>query len=562
LTIIPPQDSKRPSELSWDKRRYVQKAARSISEIQPNVNNVADVVVFLEVLGYDNNSVKRNGFSDPYELASFVYDFVDYYDHVGRVAGKQTILKSSFVNPVPSAKQRIVEGLGYASPWLGSLVILYITGFSLWMAEKLPADIIIAFIAGVFLGLIFTEGPLQVFNRLFSFYHLQSNVGEVRRVLKRNYIMIGIMLSIIISALYIVAIFANIPYELINLTAISTVTISLHRTSYMIIYALKKLRQLILAYILAFAALISIYLLVPESILPDPVIRYFVALVTSFVILSSFASYYHFKILTNSSSTPGQARSFPSFYSAITTNSRTIRSRFSVQWWDNMPYFLFGIFYFIMLFGDRVMSWIFNPETVSAINGTTLPMAFNSIYHIGADLALFILVPSAIIQFIIISPIYSLTNNKALNLKLSEYKQIDRFLRRSYLKLLIASLTVTVTTYGILNIIGPGLILYYLGGSQTSIQIMRYASIGNVLLSIFNANAMFIIFLNRAKILATITITAVIVLAGLGVIFAQSGFENIVNAYLASSATGMLLTALYVGRIMVNPGSRFFSRYV
>jgi len=168
-------ETSRLKQISWDERLFVQKAARSIAEIQPNVNNIADVVVFLEVLGYDSGSIIKNGFENAYELASYVYDFIDYYDRDGRIIKKEEIVKS-FLNPIPSTKRRITEGLGYASPMLASLVILYITGFSLWMAEKLPADIIIAFIAGVFLGLIFTEGPIQVFNRLFSFYYSQSNI--------------------------------------------------------------------------------------------------------------------------------------------------------------------------------------------------------------------------------------------------------------------------------------------------------------------------------------------------------------------------------------------------
>lgn len=561
MVIVTPESNSKLKQLTWDERLFVQKVARSIAEIQPNVNNIADVVVFLEVLGYDKNSVIKNGFDNPYELASYVYDFIDCYDREGRITKREEMLRS-FLNPVPNTKRRIAEGLGYASPMLGSLVILYIFGFSLWMAEKLPADIIIAFIAGVFLGLIFTEGPIQLFNRLFSFYYSQANIGEVRRILMRNYMMIATMLAIILGALYIIAVFVNIPYELMNLTAISTITISLHRSSYMVMYALKKLRQIILSYVLALAALLSIYLFTPEPILPDPVTRYFIALVAAFAILSVFPIYYHYKVITKRSISTVHGKSFPNFYSIMTVNSRTIKSRFSAQWWDNMPYFVFGIFYFIMLFGDRTISWMFNPETVSAINGTILPMAFNSIYHIGADLALFILVPTTIIQYIIISPIYSLTNNRALELKLSEDKEIDHFLRRTYLKLLIASLTVSLVAYGILNLIGPGLILYYIGGSETSIQILRHASIGNVLLSVFNANSIFIIFLNRAKILAVIAIAAVIVLVTLGIILAQSGFENIANAYLASTITGMVISTLYVAKIMRKAGRSFFSRYV
>lgn len=561
MDTVTPQSNYNLNRLSRDQRLFVQKAARSIAEIQPNVNNIADVVVFLEALGYNNEIIARNGFEHAYELSGYVYDFIDYYDRTGRKEIGQKMLQS-FLDPIPNTKRRIVEGIGYASPMLGSLVILYIFGFSLWMAEKLPADIIIAFIAGVFLGLIFSEGPIQLFTRLFTFYYSQMNIGEVRRVIKRNYIMIGLMLTVILLSLYIVAIFANIPYELMNLTAISAVTISLHRSSFMIMYALKKLKQIIISYSLGFVSLLSIYLLTPDTLLPDPVTRYFVALVTAFAILSVFPAYYHYKIMTKNALSSTRKKSGPAFYTTLTVNPRTIKSCFGVQWWDNFPYFLFGMFYFMLLFGDRTISWIFNPETVSALNGTTLPMAFNSIYHIGADLALFVLVPTTIIQYILISPIYSITNNKAIELKLSETVRIDNFLRRTYGKVLVVTFTVALVTYGVLNLVGPGLILYYLGGSDTSIQILRYASIGNVLLAGFNANSMFLIFLNRGNILATMTIAAVVVLATLGGLLAQSGFEYVANAYLAATAVAFVASSIYVAKIMRKPGSRFFSRYV
>jgi hypothetical protein len=547
------------SELSTEKRVFVRKAARSIAEIQQNVNDISDVVVLLEVLGYDNDTINKNGFETLYEIAKYVHNIIDYYDQANK--NKTDEMLKSFLVPIPSRKQRITEVLGQSSAFLGSLIVLYTTGLSLWMAEKLSADVTIAFVAGVFLGLIFTEGPLQLFYRLFSFYYSQGNIGEVKRVLKRNYVFVGVMLAVILVSLYIIAIFVNIPYELANVTAISTVTLSLHRTSYMIIHALKKIRHLVISYLLAFTALLSVYFLVPETIILDITTRYLVALATAFVILSIFAIYHHYKILTRRSLSTLSAVSVPGFYRVMSVNDRTIRSRFSVQFWDNFQYFIFGILYFIILFGDRILSWIFNPESAIAVNGTLLPIAFNSIYHIGADLALFVMIPTAIIQYIIISPIYLLTNNKSVNINVSEFKKIDQFLQNTYKRLLVASLIASLITAGTLYLIGPN-IVSYLGGSETSIGVLHYALIGNVLLSIFTANSMFIIYLNRAKILSIIAIGAVFVLAVGGTVLAQSGFENIAIAYLISCAISATISTGYTAKIMRSSGNILFARYV
>jgi hypothetical protein len=214
-----------------------------------------------------------------------------------------------------------------------------------------------------------------------------------------------------------------------------------------------------------------------------------------------------------------------------------------------------------MLFGDRILSWFFNPESAIAVNGTLLPIAFNSIYHIGADLALFVMIPTVITQYIIISPIYLLTNNKSVNLNVSEFKKVDQFLQNIYKKLLISSVVVSLITAGTLNLIGPKLVSY-LGGSETSIGVLHYASIGNVLLSIFIGNSMFMIYLNRAKILSVMAIGSVLVLAVGGAILAQSGFENIAISYLASSALSATISTGYTARIMRRPGNILFARYV
>jgi hypothetical protein len=73
---------------------------------------------------------------------------------------------------------------------------------------------------------------------------------------------------------------------------------------------------------------------------------------------------------------------------------------------------------------------------------------------------------------------------------------------------------------------------------------------------------MFMIYLNRAKILSVIAIGAVLVLAIGGVILAQSGFENIAIAYLASSTLLATISTGYAAKIMRRPGNSLFARYV
>lgn len=539
-------------EISRDARVFATKTARSIAEIQQSVNNLADVLVFLEVLGYDDRTAKKNGFENLQELAKYVYNFVDAYDEERPEASSSAV-------EVPSTKKRLAESLSMIFPWLGSLVLLFVTGVSLWMAWGLPADVTTAFLAGVFLGLVVTEGLLQNYNRLFSFYYSQTNIGEVKRSIKRSYVLAGVILSGTVAILYGAAAIANIPIELATIAAVSTVTISLHRVSYVIMYALKKLAHLGISYAIAFATLAGVFFLSPDAI-PDVTVRYFAALGSAFAALSGFAIYHHYKIM-GQSSTSIVARNAPHFYSPLTVNDNTITSRFGVQLWECLPYFMYGTFYFILLFADRAIAWFFNPATVIAANGTVLPLSFNSVYHIGADLALLIILPIAIIQYVITSPIYALVYNRAITLKVSENKKIDWFLQYSYRKLIAASVAVSIAGAVVLNLIAPT-IIEELGGSEVSLRILAFASAGAVFLSMFAANGVFMIFLGKAKALAGVTLVAALIVIVGGVFLAQYGFENAAIAYLSATIFAGL-TSTFIMRVAIRKaGSLLFARYI
>ena len=513
---------------------------------------MADVLVFLEVLGYDDRNANENGFESLNELAKYVYNFIDAYDDK---SGES----DSFTVEVRSTKKRLAESLSMIFPWLGSLVLLFMTGVSLWMAWGLPAGVTTAFLAGVFLGLVLTEGLLQNYNRLFSFYYSQTNIGEVKRSMKRSYALAGVILSGTVAALYGASVLANIPLELTTITAISTVTISLHRVSYVIMYTLKKLAHLTLSYTIAFAVLAGVFFLVPNAI-PDVTVRYFAALGSAFAVLCGFAIYHHYKII-GQSSTYIVAKNAPHFYSPLTVSDNTITSRFGVQLWECLPYFMYGTFYFVLLFADRAISWFFNPVTVTAANGTILPLSFNSVYHIGADLALLVMLPAAIIHYVIMSPIYALVHNRAITLKVSESKKIDWFLQYSYRKLMAASIGVSVAGAVILNLAAP-MVVGYFGGSEVSLRILAFASAGAVFISIFAANGVFMIFLGKAKALAQVSLVAAFIVCVAGVFLAQYGFENTVIAYLAATVFAGMASTIVMRIAIRKAGSLLFARYI
>ena len=538
--------------LTRESRLFVQKTARSIVQIQEGVNNLADIVVFLEVLGYNKELVEKYGFENLYDLANHVYDFIDsYYD---KEQDKEYLhLRAA---PIPSQRQRLAEGLGMIFPWLGSLLLLFITGVSLWMALFLPKEITTLFVGGVFLGLLIMEGPMQAFHRLFTFHYEQGNLGEVKRIIKRCYLEVALILSVVTLVIIAAATMLNIPYQMAGVTIVSVVTVSLHRASYMVIFALKKIKHLITAYTCAFLTITIVYLF-GNAVIPTDSTRYFVALGVAFAVLSVFSIIHHRKMMAKKSISVVMENA-PHFYNPGTVTDTTVSSRFSVQLWETLPHFLFGTMYFVMLFADRVLSWVYNP---AILPGDGKFIEFNTAYHTGVDLGLLVMLAAAMFQYVMMAPIHIRINNMILNLKIGEAKKIDDFIRGQYRQLVLYSLISSVVTASLLAFFAPQ-ITEYLGGTEKTVMLLRLAAISNVFISLFIANNMFLALLNKTKQLVyLVSISASIVIVG-GVILGRSGFENIIVAYLVSAIFSFIVSTVYVNKSMKNAGNVFFSRYV
>jgi uncharacterized membrane protein len=536
------------------KELFVEKVSRSIAELQSNINNLADVMVFLEVLGYNDRDARKQGFSGLFDLAQRVYHRVEYYDEAG--TDEESLIRERSL-PIPSARKRLIESLSLATPWLGGLALLYAFGVSLWLAWGLPLASVTALMIGVLLGLLITEGPLQAFSRIFMFYQAQGNVSECSRALKRSYVALTLLLVFSVSILLASSIILSLPPALAALAAVGAVTISLHRIGYLPIYALKRTKVIVVSYGMALPLLVGVYLLT-QTYLPDPVTRYLVALAAGLGVLSVFAAYYSTKSLVINVNGAG-GPDLPSFYRPAFVNVDTIRSKFSVQFWEALPQYLFGTFFFLLLFSDRVLSWIANP--VKEVGGLVLPMVFNSVYHAGADLALGVMFPVAIVQYVMLSSIHEELNNLSLELRVTETGRVDDFIRRRHAKILALTLAVSGTTAALVAAFAPGL-MAKVGGSQASVMVLYVAASADVLLSIFVVNSSFMMLLNRPKSLALIAAVGASLVVSFGVVLMPFGFQFIVLGYLIACAAVALASTAAVYRLMGRPSSLFFSRFI
>ncbi len=565
-------DAPAHSEISRNAWLNAERAARSISEIQGNISSVTDVLVFLEVLGYDDAAVSKYGFTDLTDFAKYIFDFLDF---VSVPARADQAVQTPVLRGKKRTATRFLEGLALSFPIVGMLAVLFIFGVSLWMARILPIQITTAFLGGVFLGILISEGPTQAFNRLFSFYYSQNNLGEVKRSIKRNDYFVGAALLVSTAFLLTISFLGNIPLGLVAITIFSSITIAIHRSSYLVIFALKKLGQMVVAYSTALTALVLIYLYLPSyavdqvmKYIPASIVgsvgstasfellfRYFSALLAAFAILSIPAAYYRSKIMSSKTVAPSEA---PRFYAPFNVGDKTVRSRLGIQLWETLPYFIFGTFFFLMIFADRILSWIFNPFVA---NYGSLPLEFNAAYHTGADPALIILLATTIVSYVLLSPIYEDLGDSNSKITIANTDLIENILQGAYNKLLIAATLTSTSLAFIVNYEGLE-IMHYLGGGVISLQILRVASIGDVFISIFFVNAMFLTLVNRVKIAAVISVVCVMIVVCVGTLFGIVGFQYIIWAYLLSSFVAMLSSTIYCVSIRGNFSNLFLGRYV
>ena len=113
----------------------------------------------------------------------------------------------------------------------------------------------------------------------------------------------------------------------------------------------------------------------------------------------------------------------------------------------------------------------------------------------------------------------------------------------------------------ILNLAAP-YVMSHVEFSPTSMHVLQIASIANVFMSLFTANSLFLMFTNKIKLLAILMMmSSSIVIVG-GILVANSGFENLVFAYLGATIFAALVSTIYANKTIKNASSIIFARLI
>src|SRR5205085_5615623 len=155
-----------------------------------------------------------------------------------------------------------------------------------------------------------------------------------------------------------------------------------------LLYVLKMTENILAAYACAFAIMMAVFYALPDSG-TNLAVRYFTSLAFSFCYLSLYSLYCHvvaFRKIANPIGLDSESQSKIPFYKSQGTVKKTLKSRFSVQSFELLPNFMSGLFFFVVLFGDRILSWLFNPQKLT-ISNTHVSFSFNNQYYACADLS-------------------------------------------------------------------------------------------------------------------------------------------------------------------------------
>lgn len=528
---------------------FLEKATRSIAELKPDVSSLAEIVVFLEVLGYTNKQAAEHGFQDLADLARNVQEFTGYYDAEGDLPLRLTI-------PIQSVARRTAEAFTVVYPWVASYAVLLIFGVSLFLSEILPLDTTTGFVIGIYTGLMISGG-MSSFGRLFGFYDTQLNRSETHRVLKRYYTLLLVILLVVTSLMYAAGRIQDIPIHLIDVSVASTWSLSVLMSSFMIIYSKRKLMVIVYSYSAGLATLLTFYFL-SNNLFPNVAVRYFYSLAVALAVMSVPSIYYHYTVLGQANQLR-KSQDTPTFYSPVSSIRNTLKSRFRVQLWEILPYFIYGMLFFCILFGDRIVAWVYNP--IHIVAGVHFFMLFNSEYHSGADSALVALFPSLIIQYVMLASLHDELHNLSLSSAISDTVRIQQFLALRYKKMIATTMIGTIAVGGLMIIFGP-LIMSVLHGSALSTRIFDVAVVANVFMSAFAGNAMFLSFMNKIRDVCLIGAFGALFVGGIGYLLGSFGFQYIVFAYLGEAILLAVSSFVIVNRNLSKAASIYLSRFV
>ena len=359
--------------------------------------DIWEVAALLEVYGIRDVDAKREyGYENVFELAKVLYENyrdIKEYPQVHLVSQEE----------IPPFKVRVkrhfLKGLAFALPMLLQIVFTIVFGFALWSNIQLDVTDATVIALGTFLALIVSGGLAQIIGRKGLYYlkmHEYILSGKIMQVLLVQGFIKILTISLLILGLN--SIFAIFSDYLLFLFLATFFLLSILFTVSSVYYVFEEYEKIFYFYLLGIFFVFPLHYVLgigfPEA--------QFLAIAFLDLVFIYFA-FKKIQKLKSSEESEGE-----------------ILPRTSMLIFTLLPFYVYGVLYFLFLILDRLVAW-----NANSINRGFF-VWFDVQYEIGSDLALLVLVLlMGLVEVLVYEFLYTL-NEEVFKHPLSNYKEFNK----------------------------------------------------------------------------------------------------------------------------------------
>lgn len=461
-----------------------------------------EVAALLEVYGIrDIDAKEEYGFSDVFTMAKelFKYKNIKEYPSIASVVQQE----------LPPLKKRLVQnylkGLAFAIPIFIQIVATLLFGFALWsnIAIDEATATIMAF--GTFLAMIVTGGPAQIIGRKGLYYLKMQEFVLAAKSIKVLYF-VSVVKIVFLSIIFLIYNFLFKVFEpsYLMIFIFTFFLLSILFLSVSVYYVFEEYGKIALFF------LFGVFLVTPIHYILGIDFPYaqFVAL----AILDLSIIYFGWKKLHNlKKSVASEGELLP---------------RASMLIYTLLPFFAYGIFYFLFLVLDKLIEW-----NVNALDSGYF-IWFDVQYEIGTDLALIVLVLlMGVLEVVVYEFLYAL-NERVIAYSIKEVRDFnthfENFYKRVNKLFTIFSIVTIIVVYIAVKLLTQHVSMERLPFTEISEYVFVLSAIAYAFLTSGLMNALILFSFSRQKVVVKAIMAAVLVDFVIGVALA-----NMFSQYLA-----------------------------
>ncbi|WP_201337295.1 MULTISPECIES: hypothetical protein [unclassified Nitratiruptor] len=454
-----------------------------------------EVAALLEVYGMRDVDVKKEyGFEDVFTLAKELMCYKDIKKYPVK-----TIVN---MQKLPPIKERVIQnylkGLAFAIPMLIQILATIILGFALWSNIHIDESVATMIAFGTFLAMIFTGGPAQIIGRK-GLYYLKMNEDVLAAKTIWVFYITSVIAIVILSLIFFLfnTIFQTLDSHLFIIFLSTFFLLSILFLNISIYYVFEEYGTIALFFVLGVVFVIPIHYILHI----DFPYAQFVAI----ALLDLFILYFARRKLINlKSNVQSEGELLP---------------RVSMLIYTLLPFFIYGVFYFLFLVLDKLIEW----NTNALHHGFFI--WFDVKYEIGTDLALIVLVLLIGLLEVVVYEFLYKTNENVFAFSLHEYEQFNGYFQKFYrnvnrIFIIFALGTIIVTS------IFSAILVHFVSDerlpfSVDSAYVFVVSAVAYAFLTAGLMNALILFSFSRQKVVVKAIVLATVANFFVGVIFSN-----------------------------------------